>query len=95
MASAERTTALLERAGFSEVRTEEVPVRFEIPDSVDHDRLADAGELSGISKPRPLLPRVTGAILTLIRPYASPGEAPVAATADPHAAAASSVSVLR
>jgi SAM-dependent methyltransferase len=32
MASAERTTALLEGAGFSEVRTEEVPVRFEIPD---------------------------------------------------------------
>jgi ubiquinone/menaquinone biosynthesis C-methylase UbiE len=33
MASGERTTALLERAGFSTVRTEEVPVRFEAPDA--------------------------------------------------------------
>jgi SAM-dependent methyltransferase len=32
MASAERTTALLEGAGFSEVRTEEVPVRVVLPD---------------------------------------------------------------
>ena len=32
MASAERTTALLEGAGFAEVRTEEVPVRFALPD---------------------------------------------------------------
>jgi SAM-dependent methyltransferase len=32
MASAERTTALLQGAGFSEVRTEEVPVRFVLPD---------------------------------------------------------------
>jgi SAM-dependent methyltransferase len=32
MASPERTTALLEGAGFSSVRTEEVPVRFEVPD---------------------------------------------------------------
>jgi hypothetical protein len=32
MASAERTTALLEGAGFSNVRTETVPVRFELPD---------------------------------------------------------------
>jgi ubiquinone/menaquinone biosynthesis C-methylase UbiE len=32
MASPERTTALLEGAGFSNVRTEEVPVRFEPPD---------------------------------------------------------------
>jgi ubiquinone/menaquinone biosynthesis C-methylase UbiE len=31
MASAERTTALLEAAGFSAVRTEELPVRFELP----------------------------------------------------------------
>ena len=31
MASAERTTALLEGAGFSEVRTEEVDVRFVLP----------------------------------------------------------------
>ena len=32
MASAERTGALLERAGFPGVRTEEVPVQFEAPD---------------------------------------------------------------
>jgi SAM-dependent methyltransferase len=32
MAGAERTTALLEGAGFSEVRTEQVPVRFVLPD---------------------------------------------------------------
>jgi ubiquinone/menaquinone biosynthesis C-methylase UbiE len=32
MASAKRTTALLEGAGFSGVRTEEVPVGFEVPD---------------------------------------------------------------
>jgi hypothetical protein len=32
MTSAERTTRLLEGAGFSEVRTEEVPVRFVLPD---------------------------------------------------------------
>lgn len=31
MAGAERTTGLLEAAGFGEVRTEEVPVSFEIP----------------------------------------------------------------
>ena len=33
MASAEDTTALLEGAGFAEVRTEEVAVRFELPAS--------------------------------------------------------------
>ena len=33
MASADRTTALLERAGFAGVRTEEVAVRFEVPDT--------------------------------------------------------------
>jgi SAM-dependent methyltransferase len=32
MASPERTTGLLEDAGFSEVHTEEVPVRFMLPD---------------------------------------------------------------
>ena len=32
MASAERTTALLEGAGFADVRTEEVAVQFETPD---------------------------------------------------------------
>jgi ubiquinone/menaquinone biosynthesis C-methylase UbiE len=36
MASAERTTALLEGAGFSSVRTEEVQVRFELPDVVEY-----------------------------------------------------------
>jgi ubiquinone/menaquinone biosynthesis C-methylase UbiE len=33
MASADRTTALLERTGFAGVRTEEVAVRFEVPDT--------------------------------------------------------------
>ena len=32
MATPERTTALLEGAGFTDVRTEEVPVRFSVPD---------------------------------------------------------------
>ena len=32
MASPERTTTLLEGAGFTDVRTEEVPVRFSVPD---------------------------------------------------------------
>jgi SAM-dependent methyltransferase len=32
MASPERTTALLEGAGFGEIRTEEVPVTFSVPD---------------------------------------------------------------
>jgi ubiquinone/menaquinone biosynthesis C-methylase UbiE len=32
LASAERTTALLESAGFASVRTEQVPVRFDVPD---------------------------------------------------------------
>jgi hypothetical protein len=32
MASAERTTGLLHGAGFTDVRTEEVPVRFALPD---------------------------------------------------------------
>ena len=32
MASAERTTELLEAAGFGEVRTEDVPVTFQLPD---------------------------------------------------------------
>ena len=31
MASAERTTAMLESAGFSDVRTEEIQVRFVVP----------------------------------------------------------------
>ena len=36
MASAERTQDLLQRAGFSEVRTEEVPVRAELPDAQEY-----------------------------------------------------------
>jgi ubiquinone/menaquinone biosynthesis C-methylase UbiE len=36
MASAERTQDLLERAGFSELRTEEVPVRAELPDAQEY-----------------------------------------------------------
>jgi ubiquinone/menaquinone biosynthesis C-methylase UbiE len=36
MAGAERTTALLEGAGFSGVRTEEVPVRFEVPSAGEY-----------------------------------------------------------
>jgi SAM-dependent methyltransferase len=36
MASPERTTALLEGAGFTDVRTEEVPVRFVVPDAAEY-----------------------------------------------------------
>jgi ubiquinone/menaquinone biosynthesis C-methylase UbiE len=36
MASAERTTALLERAGFSSVRTKDVRVRFDLPDADEY-----------------------------------------------------------
>ena len=36
MASPERTRALLEGAGFSTVRTEEVPVRFDVPDTDEY-----------------------------------------------------------
>jgi ubiquinone/menaquinone biosynthesis C-methylase UbiE len=36
MASAERTAALLEGAGFSNVRTEEVAVQFEVPDVAEY-----------------------------------------------------------
>ena len=39
MASAGRTAALLEDAGFGEVRTEEVPVRFVVPDVDEYLRL--------------------------------------------------------
>jgi SAM-dependent methyltransferase len=39
MASAERIAALLEGAGFSEVRTEEVPVRWALPDVDEYLRL--------------------------------------------------------
>jgi SAM-dependent methyltransferase len=39
MASAERTATLLEGAGFSEVRTEEVPVRFRLADTDEYLRL--------------------------------------------------------
>jgi SAM-dependent methyltransferase len=36
MASPERTTSLLEGAGFSRVRTEEVSVRFDVPDADEY-----------------------------------------------------------
>jgi SAM-dependent methyltransferase len=36
MAGADRTTALLDGAGFSDVRTEPVPVRFEVPDADEY-----------------------------------------------------------
>jgi hypothetical protein len=36
MAGAGRITALLEDAGFSSVRTEEVPVRFDVADTEDY-----------------------------------------------------------
>jgi SAM-dependent methyltransferase len=36
MASADHTKALLEGAGFADVRTEEVPVRFEFPDTDEY-----------------------------------------------------------
>ena len=39
MASAERMAALLEGAGFTEVRTEEVPVRWALPDVDEYLRL--------------------------------------------------------
>ncbi len=42
MASEERTRALLAGAGFAEVRTEQVPVRFEIPNGDEYvDLIAD------------------------------------------------------
>ena len=39
MASPQRTTALLEGAGFTSVRTEDVPVRWELPDVEEYLRL--------------------------------------------------------
>lgn len=36
MASAERTTGLLRAAGFTDVRTEELPVAFEVPDAREY-----------------------------------------------------------
>ncbi len=57
MASAERTTALLKGAGFGAVRTEEVPVRFAVPDVEGYlDLIADtAGPIGltvqGLSRP--------------------------------------------
>jgi hypothetical protein len=44
MASEERTRALLEGAGFSTIRTEEVPVRFAFRDLADYERwVVDVG----------------------------------------------------
>jgi SAM-dependent methyltransferase len=45
MASAERTTALLREAGFTEVRTEEVPVRLAVPDVDEY--IALVGDTAG------------------------------------------------
>ena len=45
MASEERTTALLEEAGFNQVRTEEVPMPFTVTDADDH--LAFIGVAAG------------------------------------------------
>ena len=45
MASEERTRALLEDAGFSEVRTDEVSVRFPFSDIDDYERWVS--DLSG------------------------------------------------
>lgn len=45
MASEERTTALLEEAGFDQVRTEEVPMRFPVADADDH--LGFVGDSAG------------------------------------------------
>jgi hypothetical protein len=46
MASAARTTALLEGAAFSSVRTEEVPVRLEVPDVEEYlSVISDTGPL--------------------------------------------------
>jgi hypothetical protein len=50
MASAERTTALLEGAGFSGVRTEEVPVRFTVADVDDYlNLIADTAGPLGLA----------------------------------------------
>jgi ubiquinone/menaquinone biosynthesis C-methylase UbiE len=50
MASAERTTALLEGAGFSGVRTEEVPVRFPAADVDDYlNLIADTAGPLGLA----------------------------------------------
>jgi enediyne biosynthesis protein CalE5 len=44
MASAERTTALLDGAGFTSIRTEEVPVRFAFRDLDDYEQwITDVG----------------------------------------------------
>ena len=49
MASAERTIALLEGAGFGAVRTEEVPVRFVVPDVDGYlDLIADTAGPIGL-----------------------------------------------
>jgi SAM-dependent methyltransferase len=45
MASAERTTGLLRDAGFTEVRTEEVPVRLAVPDVDEY--IALVGDTAG------------------------------------------------
>lgn len=59
MASPERTTALLEAAGFREVLTEEVPVRFVVADVDDYlDLIADtAGPIALVLRALPAADR--------------------------------------
>ena len=50
LASAERVAGLLERAGFGAVRTEEVPVRFAVPDVDEYlDLIADTAGPVGLA----------------------------------------------
>jgi ubiquinone/menaquinone biosynthesis C-methylase UbiE len=50
MADPERTTALLHAAGFADVRTEEVPVRFSLPDVDEYlSFVADTGGPLGLA----------------------------------------------
>jgi ubiquinone/menaquinone biosynthesis C-methylase UbiE len=52
MASAERTAALLEGAGFSNVRTEEVAVQFEVPDVAEYlSLISDTAGPLGLALP--------------------------------------------
>ena len=89
MASAERTTALVEHAGFSSVRAEEVPVLFRVPDveeylSVTADTAGPlALVLSGLSEAdrEPVKADVEGALARFAGPsgYEIPGVALCAA----------------
>jgi SAM-dependent methyltransferase len=74
MANAERTTVMLERAGFGEVRTAEVPVRFGVPDIDGYlDLVADTAGPIGLalqtlsSADREAVKAATGAALERFR----------------------------